>query len=51
LALKQECDEKAAKASDPSIKQQYAMFSIMDFLPTIAHIVGSKTPTDRRLTA
>jgi len=27
------------------------MFSIMDFLPTIAHIVGSKTPTDRRLTA
>jgi len=47
LALKQECDEKAAKASDPSIKQQYAMFSIMDFLPTIAHIVGSKMPTDR----
>ena len=23
------------------------MFSIMDFLPTIAHIVGSKMPTDR----
>ena len=25
----------------------YAMFSIMDFLPTIAHIVGGKLPTDR----
>jgi hypothetical protein len=25
----------------------YAMFSIMDFLPTFAHIVGGKMPTDR----
>jgi arylsulfatase len=25
----------------------YAMFSIMDFLPTFAHIVGSTMPTDR----
>jgi arylsulfatase A-like enzyme len=25
----------------------YAMFSIMDFLPTFAQIVGGKTPTDR----
>jgi arylsulfatase len=25
----------------------YAMFSIMDFLPTFAHIVGAKMPTDR----
>lgn len=25
----------------------YAMFSIMDFLPTLAHIVGGKMPTDR----
>ncbi|MFI5001783.1 MAG: arylsulfatase, partial [Reyranellales bacterium] len=25
----------------------YAMFSIMDFLPTLAHIVGGKLPTDR----
>jgi arylsulfatase len=25
----------------------YAMFSIMDFLPTFAHIVGGRMPTDR----
>ena len=25
----------------------YAMFSIMDFMPTLAHIVGGKMPTDR----
>jgi arylsulfatase A-like enzyme len=25
----------------------YAMFSIMDFLPTFAHVVGGKMPTDR----
>jgi arylsulfatase A-like enzyme len=25
----------------------YAMFSIMDFLPTFAQIVGGKVPTDR----
>jgi len=25
----------------------YAMFSIMDFLPTFSHIVGGKMPTDR----
>ena len=25
----------------------YAMFSIMDFLPTFAHIIGAKMPTDR----
>jgi arylsulfatase A-like enzyme len=25
----------------------YAMFSIMDFLPTLAHVVGGKMPTDR----
>jgi arylsulfatase A-like enzyme len=25
----------------------YAMFSIMDFMPTFAHIIGSKLPTDR----
>jgi arylsulfatase A-like enzyme len=25
----------------------YAMFSIMDFLPTFAHIIGGKMPTDR----
>ena len=25
----------------------YAMFSIMDFMPTFAHILGSKLPTDR----
>jgi arylsulfatase len=25
----------------------YAMFSIMDFMPTFAHIVGGKMPTDR----
>jgi arylsulfatase A-like enzyme len=25
----------------------YAMFSIMDFLPTLAQIVGGKMPTDR----
>jgi arylsulfatase A-like enzyme len=25
----------------------YAMFSIMDFFPTFAHIIGSKVPTDR----
>jgi arylsulfatase A-like enzyme len=25
----------------------YAMFSIMDFLPTFAHIIGSKMPSDR----
>src|SRR5262249_6747915 len=25
----------------------YAMFSIMDFFPTFAHIVGGKIPTDR----
>ena len=27
----------------------YAMFSIMDFLPTFAHIVGGKMPTDRAI--
>jgi arylsulfatase A-like enzyme len=27
----------------------YAMFSIMDFLPTFAQIVGGKTPTDRAI--
>ena len=27
----------------------YAMFSIMDFLPTFAEIVGSKLPTDRAI--
>ena len=27
----------------------YAMFSIMDFLPTFAHIVGGKLPTDRAI--
>jgi hypothetical protein len=26
---------------------KYAVFSIMDFLPTFAHIVGGKMPTDR----
>jgi arylsulfatase len=25
----------------------YAMFSIMDFMPTFAHIIGTKMPTDR----
>lgn len=25
----------------------YAMFSIMDFMPTFAHVVGGKMPTDR----
>jgi arylsulfatase len=25
----------------------YAMFSIMDFLPTFAHVIGAKMPTDR----
>ncbi len=27
----------------------YAMFSIMDFLPTFAHIVGGSLPTDREI--
>ena len=27
----------------------YAMFSIMDFLPTFAHIVDGKMPTDRAI--
>ena len=27
----------------------YAMFSIMDFLPTFAHIVGGKLPADRAI--
>ena len=27
----------------------YAMFSIMDFLPTFAHIIGGKMPTDRTI--
>ena len=27
----------------------YAMFSIMDFMPTFAHIVGGKMPTDRAI--
>ena len=27
----------------------YAMFSIMDFLPTFAHIVGASLPTDRAI--
>jgi arylsulfatase len=27
----------------------YAMFSIMDFLPTFAHIVGGNMPTDRAI--
>jgi arylsulfatase A-like enzyme len=25
------------------------MFSIMDFFPTFAHIIGSKVPTDRQI--
>jgi arylsulfatase A-like enzyme len=27
----------------------YAMFSIMDFMPTFAHIIGGKMPTDRSI--
>ncbi|HEX8800911.1 MAG TPA: sulfatase-like hydrolase/transferase, partial [Terriglobales bacterium] len=27
----------------------YAMFSIMDFMPTFAHILGAKMPTDRAI--
>jgi arylsulfatase len=27
----------------------YAMFSIMDFLPTFAHVVGGRMPTDRAI--
>jgi arylsulfatase len=27
----------------------YAMFSIMDFLPTFAHVVGGRMPTDRQI--
>ena len=30
-------------------RTSYAMFSIMDFLPTFANIVGLKMPTDRPL--
>jgi arylsulfatase A-like enzyme len=27
----------------------YAMFSIMDFMPTFAHIIGTSMPTDRAI--